>query len=431
MFSRLFALSACASIGALIAADSHAQTVEDAIAAALAHSPQIELGEADTATARAERFGALGRLLPSVSATITASEENWRSDQLNRLRPEDGLTYALEFSQPVFQGGSAYYGLKDASSSVVAQRLLQNETRQLVAQSAAIAHAALTLERETVAHRTKSLDLLIQQVDFTDRRRVAGAESLIAVSQARSRMEQERAELVRAEARLAAAEAAYARQTGRAADAEIIADAARIENEVRSLTDAITQALRSNPRLRASDALVTAAQHGRRSARGELAPKLSLDGQYQVFDLDESARLSSASQEANEFQFVARLRIPLFQQGQNYSGVQSARARLARENAARRDARLALEETVTANWTTLVSAAAAIEAAEAAVEASEIVVDGQQAEYRSGSASIQDVLDGQRDLVFARISLSQAQFDYRRARYELLATMERLIPAGA
>ena len=57
------------------------------------------------------------------------------------------------------------------------------------------------------------------------------------------------------------------------------------------------------------------------------------------------------------------------------------------------------------------------------------MVEGQQAEYRSGSTSIQDVLDGQRDLVFARISLSQAEFDYRRARYQLLAIIDQLAPA--
>ncbi|MEO1100243.1 MAG: TolC family protein [Pseudomonadota bacterium] len=429
MFSRSLVLSSLAGISALIATGASAQTVDDAIAAALRHNPQIDVGEANTASAEADRFGAFGRLLPSVSATISASDEEWRSNDLNRLQAEDGLTYSLEFSQPIFQGGSALYGLKDANSSVQAQKFLESESRQLVAQSAATAHAALTLDRAIVKHRTRSLDLLLQQVDFTDRRREAGAESLIAVSQARSRMEQEKAELVRAEARLAASEAAYARQTGRPAEAVLIADEQKIEDEIESLAQAISMALESNPRLRASDALVTAAQHGRRSARGELAPKLSLDGQYQVYDLDESAFLSSASREANEFQLVARLRIPLFQQGQNYSGLQSARVRVAREQAVRREARLALEEAVTANWTALLAVAAAIEAAQASVEASEIVVEGQQAEYRSGSANIRDVLDGQRDLVFARISLSQAEFDYRQARYELLATMDRLAPS--
>jgi len=84
---------------------------------------------------------------------------------------------------------------------------------------------------------------------------------------------------------------------------------------------------------------------------------------------------------------------------------------------------------VTANWNTLQSAAAAIEAAKAAVMASEIVVEGQQAEYESGRTGIQDVLDGQRDLVLARISLSQAEVDYRRARYGLLALVDRLAHA--
>lgn len=405
-----------------------AQTVEDAIQAALRYSPQIAIGEADTEAAKADQFGALGELLPSVSATITAGEERWRSDELERLRAEDGVTYSLEFSQPVFQGGSAYFGLKDARASTQAQRLLERENRQTVAEAAAIAHAALILDREIVSHRTQSLDLLMQQVTITDSRREAGAESLIAVSQARSRMEQERAELVRAEASRSVSEANYTRQTGDVPSAVMVPDTKRIDDELISLADGIAQALKSNPGLLARDDLVSAARHGRNSARGRLAPTLSLDGQYNAYELDSSAMTPGVRQEPNEFQLVARLRVPIFQQGQNYSGLKSARARLARENAARRDARLAVEEAVTANWKTLESAAAAISAAEAAVDASEIVVEGQQAEYSAGRTGIQDVLDGQRDLVFARITLSQAEFDYRRARYGLLALIDRLAP---
>ncbi|MEL7041643.1 MAG: TolC family protein [Pseudomonadota bacterium] len=408
---------------------ARAQTVEDAIFAALQHSPQIALGEADTDAARATQFGALGELLPSVSASVTAGHERWRSDELERLRAEDGVTYSLEFSQPVFQGGSAYFGLRDARASTQAQRLLERENRQLVAEAAATAHAALMRDREIVSHRTRSLDLLMQQVTITDQRREAGAESLIAVSQARSRMEQERAELVRAEASLAVSEATYFRQTGDLPGAALVPDTKPIEDDMISAADAIAQAFKSNPGLLARDDLVSAAQHGQRSARGKIAPSLSLDGQYNAYDLDASAQTPGIEQEDNEFQLVARLRVPLFQKGQNYSGIKSARARLARENAARRDARLAVEEAVTANWNTLQSAAAAIEAAKAAVMASEIVVEGQQAEYESGRTGIQDVLDGQRDLVLARISLSQAEFDYRRARYGLLALVDRLAPA--
>lgn len=406
-----------------------AQTVEDAIQAALRHSPQLEISAADTKGARADQISALGQFLPSVSASVTAGEERWRSDELERLRAEDGVTYSLEFSQPVFQGGTAYYGLKDARAATQAQQLLEQESRQTVAQSAATAHAALILDRAIVGHRTQSLDLLMQQVAVTDRRRTAGAESLIAVSQARSRMEQERAELVRAEASLAVSEATFLRQTGEIAPPVLVADTKRIDEEMISVADAVGQALKANPGLLARDDLVSAARHGQSAARGRYAPTLSLDGQYNEYDLETSAQTPGVQQQSNEFQVVARLRVPLFQKGQNYSGLKSARARLERENAARRDARLAVEEAVASNWNTLQSAAAAITAAEAAVEASEIVVEGQQAEYSAGRTGIQDVLDGQRDLVFARITLSQAEFDYQRARYGLLALVNRLAPA--
>jgi len=427
MINRFLCLIFAAALSA--APLAIAQTVDDAIQSALRHNPQLDISSADTDVARAQRIGAIGQLLPSVSATVSASHEDWRSDELERLRKEDGMTYSLAFSQPVFQGGTAYFGVKEANASTKAQVLLEKESRQRVAEAAAIAHAALTRDRETVRHRTESLDLLMQQVAFTDRRREAGAESLIAVSQAQSRMQQEKAELVRAEAQLAASEANYARQTGDVPPAILVPDSSRMQGEIISAADGIAQALRLNSGLLARDGLVKAARHGKRIAQGQFAPKLSLDGQYNVYDLDESASIPGVRQEPNEFQMVARLSIPIVQSGQNLSGIKAANARLAREDAARRDARLAIEEAVTADWNQLQSALAAIEAAEAAVKAGEIVVEGQQAEYTSGSASIRDVLDGQRDLVFARISLSQAEFDYRRARYGLMALIEQLAPA--
>lgn len=57
-------------------------------------------------------------------------KQRWRSDELERLRAEDGMTYSLEFSQPVFQGDSAYYRLKDACASTQAQRLFEKENWQ-------------------------------------------------------------------------------------------------------------------------------------------------------------------------------------------------------------------------------------------------------------------------------------------------------------
>lgn len=427
MVNRRFILVFAAAFS--VTAIAQAQTVDDAIQSALRHSPQLDISAAETDVAKAQRIGAVGQFLPSVSATVSASREQWRSENLERLRNEDGVTYSLAFSQPVFQGGTAYFGVKEANASTKAQRLLEIENRQLVAEAAALAHATLTLDREIVRHRTESLDLLMQQVMFTDRRREAGAESLIAVSQANSRMQQEKAELVRAEAQLAASEANYFRLTGELPPELLVPDSDLMRDEIISAADGIAQALKLNPGLLARDDLVSAARHGKRVAQGQFAPKLSLDGQYNVYDLDESSRTPGIDQEANEFQLVARLSIPIIQSGQNISGIKAANARLAREDAARRDARLAVEEAVTSDWNRLQAAISAIEAAEAAVAASEIVVEGQQAEYTSGSASIRDVLDGQRDLVFARISLSQAEFDYRRARYRLLTLINRLAPA--
>ena len=60
----------------LIAPLGVSQTVDDAIALALRHNPQLDISAAETAATRAQRIDAVGQFMPSVSATVSASQEN-------------------------------------------------------------------------------------------------------------------------------------------------------------------------------------------------------------------------------------------------------------------------------------------------------------------------------------------------------------------
>lgn len=397
------------------------ESVEQAIAAALTHNPQVDLAEAGIDAARADRFGALGQYLPSIEGSAGYTDESWRSDTLDSLQDRDGLTVGVTVSQPIFTGFSTTNRYKESSSRLEEARLSARQTQEQIALQAARVHANVILSREIVAHRQKNLELVQRQLEITQARMKAGAQSRTGVEQARMRAAQAEVALEQARAELAATEARYRRIVGHAPPVAMTPDLGTDDFGLSDLQMALSQADANNPALAAAEKAAHAAKYARNAARGAFSPSVSLDGSYFQRDVDEGSTLPE-----DEYQIVARMRVPLFAQGQNVAGLRRANAELASVEAQLMDLRLSVEETVIRTWRAMLAARAQQQAAQTSITAGEQSVKGLKIEYEAGQRSVIDVLDGQRDLVNAQISLSQAEFDLRTSRYELAATIGTL-----
>ncbi len=406
---------------------SGGERVADAIRAALANNPQVEIAQSRVDAAAADRFAALGGFLPDVEVSAAYADESLRSSSLQTLQDRDGTTFGVTAVQPVSQGLSAFNRFRGARASLSEADLSLASVRQQTALAAARVHSAVVLAREIVKHRVSNLSLLNRQYEIVRRRQEAGAQGRTGVEQASARRAQAQVALGEARSMLAESEAAYRRIVGHGAPAEIASDPYDSTKSPPTMLDAIAHAKQLNPSVNAAEAAVKAAKHSKSAAIGDFAPKVTLEGSYfQRFGADQTL-----TQEDEEYQLVARLRMPIFNQGRSIAGLRSARANVRQARANLDQTALNVDEVVTRSWRQLAQAEVKRVAARQGIEAAKQSVRGLQLEYEAGQRTVIDVLDGQRDLVQAEIALSQAEFDLRVSQYELTAATGTILQAFA
>ena len=404
---------------------ANGESVKDAIETALVFNPQIEISKSQVDAAAADRFAAFGQFLPDVEVTAAYTDDDWRSSSLQTLQDRDGTTFGVTAVQPISQGLATFNRYRSARARLNQADLSFLSVRQQVAFSAARAHANVVLAREIVAHRISNLALLNRQFEIVSKRAEAGAQGRTGVEQARVRRAQAQVDLGTARASLAQSEAAYQRITGRQAPAQFAADETDRDRATSTLDGSIQLARDANPDVNASEAALKAAQFAKGAALGDFAPKVTLEGSYfRRFGADQTL-----TQEDDEYQLVARLRLPIFNQGRNIADLRNARASTRQARAELNSTRLSIEEAVTRSWRQLAEAENKRIAAKQGIAAAEQSVKGLQMEYEAGQRTVIDVLDGQRDLVQAQISLSQSEFDVRVSRYELFAATGSILDA--
>jgi outer membrane protein len=405
--------------------DDGAESVWDAIAAALANNPDVQIARSQFAASKADRFAALGQFLPDIEVTAAYADENLRSATLQTLQDRDGATLGVTAVQPISQGLSAFNRFRSAQARQSQSELAFQSVRLQTALEAAQAHAAVILAREVVDHRVSNLALVSRQFEIVSKRERAGAQGRTGVEQARVRRAQANVDLAAARATLAESEAAYQRVTGRAAPPVFAADDDDLPSATERLEESIEVARRQNPSLNAAEASVQAAKFSKHAAVGDFAPRVTLEGSYfRRFGADQTI-----TQQDEEYQLVARMRMPIFNQGRNIAALRTARASIREAHAQYERTRLSVDETVTRSWRQLTEAVTRRVSAREGIDAAKQSVRGLQMEYEAGQRTVIDVLDGQRDLVQAEISLSQAEFDLRVSRYELAAATGAILDA--
>ena len=396
-------------------------SIEKSIALALQHNPQISVAEAQNRGARSERFRAFGQFLPSIEGSALYASEDLRSSTLDSLQDRDGLTLGVSVRQPIFTGLSTFNSFREQRAKVRASEHNFTNSKVQVGLLAAQVHGQVVLSREIVRHRKENLKLVGRQLEITQARMKAGAQSRTGVEQARMRAAQAEVALQQAKAEQAAREAAYESIVGEKPALLSSARDGDISIAPETLSDALETALRNNPSLNAARESVSASNYARLAARGAFSPDLSIEGNFNTRFTED---LGETSEE--EYQIVARMRVPLFVQGQNQAGLRLASSQAAEQKAQLNATRLSITETTNRVWRAREAALARQSAAEDAISAAELSVKGLQIEFEAGQRTVIDVLDGQRDLVNTKISLSQANFDLLLASYELAAVLGQI-----
>ncbi|MEM7493284.1 MAG: TolC family outer membrane protein [Pseudomonadota bacterium] len=413
----LIGLMFCA---ALSAAPTQADTLKDAIQTAYLQNPDLAFQRKQTAQAQEQLAQARSGWRPQVTASGSVGYESL--DTTRQLAFDIGdrpiATAQLQAEQALYAGGRINSGIRQARAGIgTANAQLAGSEQDLILQ-VITSYVDVLRDRETIAIRQNSVDLLAEQLRAAEDRFEVGVVTQTDVAQAKARFEGAQAALASAEAALESSEAGYTFLIGE--PPAILAPAPSAPMLPDSVEEAISIALIGNPNLKASRFNEQAADEGVKQAYGALKPSVSIvatAGLFQTYV--DSFRDTSVSA-------VAQASVPLFEGGLIRSQVRSAKlerdaARFQTDNIERL-IRAQVAQAFFGNR----AATKAIEASLRQVEAAEIAFDGAQEELRVGVRTTLDVLDQEQQLLEAQLSLISAERDAYVAAHQLLRAMGAL-----
>lgn len=397
---------------------AHAITLDEAIAAALAHAPEIEAARAETDAAEARTRGARAHALPS--ATVRGSIGYGRLDPKGYF----GLSAAnvtpraaqLEIEQPLFTGGRIGSGIGQAKAGSVAARageqLARSET--IVATAQAYGDVLTTSQMVTLYEQMVSQ---MAEIERQARLRFKAGESPNTdVAQASARHAEAQAGLAHARGLAASAEARFTNLTGLPPlDLQPLPDS---PGHPKTLTETLSMARANNPGLLQAEAMVDAAKAAARGAKAERLPTIGAFAEGTMvrdqFFPDYKADAATVG---------VRARWQLFAGGGVSAKIRESNATLKAAEARMRAMRSAVEEQATSAFhgvqATLLVEKAASEQALAARQAR----DNVRHEVRVGMKPQIDLLDAEREATEAAVNKARAASNRIVAAYQLQALL--------
>lgn len=393
-------------------------TLNEAIALALQHQPDLSLAGAGVVSAAGRTKQAASGLLPAINV----------SAQYSKSGP------APEISTPL--GGSTTTNTNSYSTSISGQQLLFDFGRTSAEVSQArrqeeSARQSLAQTREDVINQVKQAYYTLlqnQQLVEVQRRNVADQQAHLELTRARFHAGvAPRADVVRAETSVATAILSLATAENNAATALVNLNLAmgvdvRTPTQVEETTEPppalppleqiVEQALSNRPAVRQSRADLAAAQEGLRVARTGNLPALVAVGNIGWRD-------TTFPPSTESWSYGASLQFPLYNGGATSGQIRAAQGNLQAAQARLRQTEQAVGSEVTQAYLSVQTAAQQVTAAEAEVANAEESLRLATGRYQAGVAAFIEVIDGETALLTARTNRVNVVYGLSMARAAL------------
>lgn len=395
-----------------------ATTLEQAIAAAISHAPEIPIADAEADAAGARLDQARSGRLPTATLTGTIGYGRLNPQNFFGLGAANVTPRAAQaiIEQPLFTGGRVAAGIDQARAGVV------GAAAQKVASRNQLITAVVEAYGDVLAS-ARMVDLygrLVSETNEIERqarlRYRAGESPSTDVTQAGARLAEARAGLARAQGGQVAAQVRFNNLTG--LDSTDLEPLPANPELPATLEEAMDSATRSNPILAQAEAGLRAAQAAARGARAERLPTIGAFAEASTIrdQFFPDYRADSAT-------VGIRARWQLFSGGRISGKIAEAGSLERAADARLRAARMRVGEQLISTFqdvrTTLLVEQAATDQAAAAVQALESV----RQEVRVGLKPQLDLLDAEREALGAQAGLARAHIDRSVAAYRLLSLL--------
>lgn len=415
------------------AAEAQSMTLPEAIAAAVAHNPQVVAARHGVAAAESQAKVSRSGLLPELQLSETFNRTNsplwafgtklnqgviqssdFNPDQLNDPDAINNFNTALSLSWNLFDGGRTRIGWQQAQQSREIAALGLQRTEQHIIAEAARAYVGLLLAAENRNVIEQSLNTAKAHLKLVEDRFRSGlaVKSDVLRSQVRiADLEQQR---LMADSQVKVAQAALHAVMGRE-DVEPVVpvtpfDRCRApEGELELWVD---RAMRQRPELMQADLRQSVAEKGVARAKSGHLPSLALQGNYEINSED-------FGDSQDNYAVGAVVRMNLYSGQRISSQAAAAKSRAARAKALRNSLVLAVRVETQKAYYQAQSAWQSIDVARQAVDQAQEGLRIVGNRYAGGLLTIVDLLDAQVALQQTRTRHFKAMHDYKVARIEL------------
>lgn len=417
-----------ALVSLLGAAPAAAQTMKDSLSSAYSNNPSLNQARAQLRSIDEGVPIAKSGIRPQVYGSFSASSQytglhgaysSLSNQKFNTSGTNNPIGMSLNFTQPIFQGFQTKNSVLQAEAAVRAQRELLRNSEQSVLLDAATSFEDVIQNTSIVGLRKSDVTFLNEQVKASNDRLDVGEGTRTDVSQSEARYAQAQSDLNFAEANLASSKATFRQVTG--LDARNLVDNLNLAAKLPpSLDRALAIGQDNHPAVQSAIHNVDVAQFNVKTLEGQFLPDVSLNGSVgRTYD-------NGSADYADSAQVTLNVNIPIYQGGRVSAQVRQAKEDLGYARIQVDILRDQVRQAVVQAWADYQASVASIQAARTGVFAQQLALQGVIEEQKVGQRTTLDVLDSQRDLVDAQVTLVQAERNKVVAAYSLLSATGQL-----
>jgi outer membrane protein len=329
-------------------------------------------------------------------------------------------TAQATITQNIYTGGKTQANVNRSKNQVYAERANLIAQEQTSFNNAVGAYVGVIQDKELLELQINNEQVLAKQLQATNDRFRVGEITRTDVAQAEAALEGARATRQTAEGTLQTARGTFQQIIGVFPPDDLV-EPQPLNLPVHSEQEASSLASTNNPNVISAQFNNAAAKDAVDVAFAALMPQLSLQGQ--TFQQNNAGGRST---QANGYQILAQLSVPLYQGGSEYAAVRQARQAQQQADRLIDDAKRTAVQNAVQAWDTLVSAKAAADSTRAQIRANQIALEGVEREAIVGSRTTLDVLNATQLLLTSRTTLVQNLSQVISASYGVAVAIGRL-----
>jgi outer membrane protein len=412
--------------------DSVPHTLSDALSIAYESNPQLTGERAHLRSVDENVPTALAGWRPTVALSASVGTGIGRYDTAiadgfpkfktfnSTINNHDQTSDAATVTQYLYRGGKTTASTHEAVNSVYAERARLIAEEEQVFTDTINAYVGVVEDRQLLNLDKANEQVLGDELRAINDRFKVGELTRTDVAQAEAALAQAIATRQTAEGTLETARATFVREVG-VNPPDDLADPQPLQLPVKTELEAANEAIANNPTVLAARFNQSQLRDAVDVAFAALGPSVYIQGSSFY-----NSNTSFVGQKTYGELATLNLTIPLYQGGAEYAAIRQARQNYLQAVRETEDAQRAAREQAVQAYETLLAARASIQSSNVAVRSSEIALEGLEREALVGTATTQEVLIGQQNLLSAQITLVQNVTSLVTASYGVASAIGRL-----